>query len=234
MKLTIKGYDVDSSEQIVLIHEADCAEIGVQEGDRVNIPGPRPTIVLVSHTDTLIDRGVVAMSNSLLSKCGLKEGDVINVTYAAKPDSVRSIRKKMDGEALTREEIRAIVEDILENRLSKIEISAWLTSLYINGMDIAGAMGGHGGGNTCGLAGAEANGHDAGAALDGAVGGDAATGDENVAQALRGEAAVGDAVAFALSVTEGSTLDILARGAAAVNVEIVAVPANLVGKRGAR
>ncbi len=136
MKLTIKGYDVDSSEQIVLIHEADCAEIGVQEGDRVNIPGPRPTIVLVSHTDTLIDRGVVAMSNSLLSKCGLKEGDVINVTYAAKPDSVRSIRKKMDGEALTREEIRAIVEDILENRLSKIEISAWLTSLYINGMDI--------------------------------------------------------------------------------------------------
>ena len=137
MKMTVKGYDVDTSDPMVLIHDDDCAEIGVQEGDRVNLSGPKPMIVLVTHSDTLIERGIVALPAQLMSRCGLKENDVINVTYAAKPDSVISIRKKMDGEKLTREEIRAVVEDILENRLSKIEISAWLTALYINGMDIS-------------------------------------------------------------------------------------------------
>ena len=39
-------------------------------------------------------------------------------------------------EKLSKEEIESIVVDILNNKLSKIEISAWLTSLYINGMDI--------------------------------------------------------------------------------------------------
>ncbi len=137
MKLIARTYDVDSSEPTVLIHDADCADIGVQEGDRVNLAGPKPMIVLVSHSDTVIEKGTLAMSESVALKCGIHDGDVINVTYASKPDSVRSIRKKMDGEKLSKEEIRSIVEDILENRLSKIEISAWLTSLYINGMDIS-------------------------------------------------------------------------------------------------
>ncbi len=136
MKLKVNCIDVDSSEPGAMIHDDDCKEIGVQEGDRVNLSGPKPTIVMVSRSDTLIQRGNVFLPTSLADRCGLRDGDIINVTYAAKPDSVRSIRKKMDGERLEKEEIHAVVTDILENRLSKIEISAWLTSLYINGMDI--------------------------------------------------------------------------------------------------
>ena len=136
MKLKIKEVDVDSSEPGVLIHDDDCLEIGVQEGDRVKISGPKPTILLVSRSDTLMERGFMAVSSSVVKKCGLKDGDVVNVVYAPKPDSVRSIRKKMDGERLEKEEIHAVVEDILESNLTKIEISAWLTALYINGMDI--------------------------------------------------------------------------------------------------
>ena len=136
MKLEARFCDVDSSEPMVLLHDDDCLEIGVKENDRVSITGKRTIVALVSRSDTLVEKGIVLMHRSLMDRCGVDDGDVVNVQYAPKPDSVRSIRRKMDGEKLEREEIRAIVEDILENRLSKIEISAWLTALYINEMDI--------------------------------------------------------------------------------------------------
>ena len=136
MKLEARFCDVDSSEPMVLLHDDDCLEIGVKENDRVSISGTKSTVALVSKSDTLVEKGTVLLPPSLMSKCAVEEGDTVNVQFAPKPDSVRSIRRKMDGEKLDKEEIVAIVEDILDNRLSKIEISAWLTALYINGMDI--------------------------------------------------------------------------------------------------
>ena len=136
MKLTAKTYDIDASEPTVLLHDDDCAEIGVKENDRVNIAGPKVVVALVSRSDTLVDKGMVMIPQLLMKRCGVRDGEEVSVTYCQKPDSVRSIRRKMDGEKLSGEEIESIVEDILHNKLSKIEISAWLTALYINGMDI--------------------------------------------------------------------------------------------------
>ena len=136
MILKVKYYDVDSSEPTVMIHDDDCLVIGVQENDRVAIGGRSTAVALVSKSDTLVDKGTILVPEGVMKSVGLSEGDEVNVTYSQKPDSVRSIRRKMDGEKISREEIESIVTDILENKLSKIEISAWLTALYINGMDI--------------------------------------------------------------------------------------------------
>ncbi len=136
MKLKAKLYDIDVSEPTVLLHDGDCDEIGVKENDRVTVTGTRSAVALVTHSDTLIEKGTVMMPASIMDKCAVGEGEEVNVVYCQKPDSVRSIRRKMDGEKLSGEEIESIVEDILQNKLSKIEISAWLTALYINGMDI--------------------------------------------------------------------------------------------------
>ena len=136
MKLRAKNYDIDASEPTVLLHDNDCLEIGVKENDRVSITGARNVVALVSRSDTLVEEGVVMMPAPLMERCGVREGEEVNVVYCQNPDSVRSIRKKMDGEKLSKDEIESIVVDILNNKLSKIEISAWLTALYINGMDI--------------------------------------------------------------------------------------------------
>lgn len=136
MRLVVRYYDLDASEPVVLMHEEDCAAIGVKENDRVSISGQKSTVALVTLSDTLVDKGVIMMPTPVMTRSGSKEGDEVEVIYSSKPDSVRSIRRKMDGEKLSREEIESVVVDILDNKLSKIEISAWLTALYINGMDI--------------------------------------------------------------------------------------------------
>lgn len=136
MKLKVKHYDVDTSEPTVLLNDADCIELGVQENDRVRIEGKGIATALVSRTDSLVKPGIILMPSKTMATSRVKPGDTVHVEYSPAPDSVRSIRKKMDNLTLSKDEIYAVVLDILDNKLSKIEISAWLTSLYINGMCI--------------------------------------------------------------------------------------------------
>ncbi|MBE6521563.1 MAG: AMP phosphorylase [Thermoplasmata archaeon] len=136
MKFKIKTVDVRSLEPQILLDEEDCIELGVKENDRVSITGERSAISLVSYADNIVEKGVAIVPKNIVEKTGLNKDGTVNITYAHNPDSVRYIRMKMDGERLSKEQIEAIVRDILDNRLSRIEVSAWLTALYINGMDI--------------------------------------------------------------------------------------------------
>ena len=136
MILTVRRYDVDSSEYSVMLNTADAAEIGVKDMDRVRMDAKKPLTLMVEMSDTLVKRGEVLVPFEVLDRTGLKAKDTVNVVYSPKPDSVRSIRRKMDAKKLSKDEINEIVFDILDSKLSKIEVSAWLTALYINGMDL--------------------------------------------------------------------------------------------------
>ena len=136
MKLKIRMYDVLAIEPRAIIHSDDAVEIGVKEGERVLLGGRKPMVVLLNKSDSIVERGQVLLTKKVMDKIGSLEGEEINVTFSPIPESVKGIRKKMDGLELTKDEIDAIVRDILESKLSNIEVSAWLTSLYINGMNI--------------------------------------------------------------------------------------------------
>ncbi len=136
MKLIAKYYDVDAGILRVVLHDDDCIELGVKEGDRVRLDAMKSLVVAANRSDTVLERGEVLMPKSVMDKIGAKEGTEVNVVFSPSPDSVKSIRKKMDGLRLTKDEINEVVADIAESRLSLIEISAWLTALYINGMDV--------------------------------------------------------------------------------------------------
>ncbi len=136
MKFNVKTVDVIASEPYVLLDREDGQALGVKENDRVMISGTKSSIAVVAFGNKLMEKGMVIMAAELFSKVGSNSDGTVDIVFAHAPDSVRYIRMKMDGEKLEKEQIEAIVRDILENRLSKIEISSWLTSLYINGMDI--------------------------------------------------------------------------------------------------
>ena len=136
MKLIAKDYDLEAIILRVIIHEQDCIELGVKEGDRVRIDGTKSYVVTANKSDTLVNRGEILMPKNVMDKVGAKDGMEVNVVFSPSPESVRSIRKKMDNQKLSKDEINAVIQDILEARLSLIETSAWLTALYINGMDV--------------------------------------------------------------------------------------------------
>ena len=135
MKLEVRNYDLDTSEPTVLMHEDDCRILSVGEGDRVKVTGSSTAIAIVSVSDSLVREGTVMVPPSLQEASGTSPGMQAEVTLSHTPDSVRHIRTKMDGGRLTADEISQLVDDVVAGRLSRVETAAWLTALYIKGMD---------------------------------------------------------------------------------------------------
>ena len=136
MKFKVQTRNVKTPEPEIMMNYQDCVTLGIKENDRVMITGSKSWIAIASYSEGIVDQGTVFLPTVIMDKVGTDKDGMVDVVYAHPPDSVRFIRKKMDGERLNKEQINDIVVDILENRLSRIEISAWLTALYINGMDI--------------------------------------------------------------------------------------------------
>lgn len=137
MKLTARYVDVDTGEVAVLMHDFDCAELGLRERDRVKLGlEGRTTVAIVTTSDTFLKKGEIGLLGGTAKTIGSKDGDEIQVVAASKPESVEYIRRKMDGVELSTEEINTIIGDISSRSLSNIELSAYVTALYINGMNM--------------------------------------------------------------------------------------------------
>ena len=136
MKLKVKAFDLFPMGLMAIVHSDDAATIGVKDGERVVVGGRNPVVAILYKSDIIGKKGTILLTKKVMDKLDLRAGDEIGVTFSPSPGSVQSIRKKMDNQKLSKEEIETLVKDILQSRLSNIEVSAWLTSLYINGMDI--------------------------------------------------------------------------------------------------
>ena len=135
MTLKVKVGDLVSADPQVLLNPVDAAARGLKIGDRVRVMGKKEWVTLYGMTSK-VPKGFVAVPSSLADKHDLVEGEEVDVEHSPKPESVTFIRKKMDGKKLSEPEIYEIIQDILDSKLSDIEVAAWLTALHTVGMDI--------------------------------------------------------------------------------------------------
>jgi AMP phosphorylase len=137
MQLKARYIDMESAEYTAVLNKEDALEIGVREQDRVRIKHERnSTVTLVQTTDTVVRKGEVGILGKAWEELGPDPDELIEVVATSKPESIEFIKKKMGGKELTTEEIRTIVTDIASHNLSNIELSAYVTSLHINGMNL--------------------------------------------------------------------------------------------------
>ena len=137
MKMVAKTTDMFVTGYAACVDDEDCVLLGIKENDRVRVSGPRGEMAVIALvSDSMVKPGTIHLSALLMKRIGAKDGDAIEVSYSPSPESVLSIRRKMDGEKLEALEISSIVNDIYQGNLSYMEVAAWLTALYINGMDL--------------------------------------------------------------------------------------------------
>lgn len=132
MKLTAEHSDMTMSEPIVVLNRDDCLKMGVGPNDRVRITGSDTVVSAVIVSDTLVPKGTIGVSDFISGRCGASPGDALDVIYSPMPESVRSIRSKIDGNILSREEIGSIVWDIQDGNLSANEIIAFVSAFNKN------------------------------------------------------------------------------------------------------
>lgn len=130
MELTAEPIDIGTERPVVLLNSVDAESLGVHPLDRVEIRWDGITEVgIVKVTDELVSEGRLGVSHGL----SRAPGDV-DIAPAPHPDSVASIRRKLDDKELDASELGAIVADINDDRLSDLELSAYVCASYASGL----------------------------------------------------------------------------------------------------
>ena len=137
MKFRVKIHAIETGKPIVVLNEDDAKELGVYVSDRVEISfDGRNSIALIDVTSSFVGEGKVGIFKEVKDLLNVKDGDEVEIKPTKRPKSVNFIRKKIKGGILHGHEIRAIIQDVVDNNLSDIELSAFVTASYINGYNM--------------------------------------------------------------------------------------------------
>ncbi len=136
MKLTAHAFKVTISEPTAAITRDDSLVMGVGPNDHIRISLNGSVVSSVIITDGLVKKGEIYLPALIMEKCGAYEGDVVDVEYCPLPESIRSIRKKIHGGKLSKEEIGSVINDIMDGVLSEREILAFVSAFNVHNADL--------------------------------------------------------------------------------------------------
>lgn len=116
---------------IAVIHEKDSRRFGLHAGDELNFKWKnRRTIIVIDITETLIQPGQIGLFKEILKHYEIKKDELIELSLAGRPKSVKAIQKKLLGKKLSYREIYSIISDIAEYRLGETEIAFFVASAF--------------------------------------------------------------------------------------------------------
>ncbi|MEK6958883.1 MAG: AMP phosphorylase [archaeon] len=135
----IKYIPIKAGRLVCVFNEIDARELGVLPMDRVEVTNKRTgkkAVAVVDVTKDWVPENHVGIFSDVLEKIDAKQKETVSIKASEPLKSLDLIKKKMDGEILTFEEISLIVNDISQERLSEAEASAFVSSVYINGLNL--------------------------------------------------------------------------------------------------
>ncbi|MFH1257119.1 MAG: AMP phosphorylase [Candidatus Diapherotrites archaeon] len=138
-QMKVKTFNIYSGKLIALMNEIDAKELGIFALERVQVRNQKTgkaLVVVVDLTTSMVEENEVGLFEEAQKILAVKNGQEVEVKAVERPESVAFIKKKMDKQKLTAGELKAIVDDIANDRLSDIEASAFMSSVYINGFDL--------------------------------------------------------------------------------------------------
>jgi len=135
MKLKAQPYDIEVGRYEIIVNALDADELGIHAGDRVQIKNRDTITAVVETTDAIVPPGRVGVYREAWEALKAVPDEVVEVLPAERPKSIQFIRKKMDKQKLTSEELHDVIADIVDGNLTEVELTAFVTSSYIYGMD---------------------------------------------------------------------------------------------------
>jgi AMP phosphorylase len=137
IELKARLIDISAGARYVLLNSRDADELGIHPHDRVRVQkGPKMATAIVDTTGTYIQPGEIGIFSDLRSEMEIGDSEKVQLSLTSMPESITYLRKKMEGAALTREEIHSIVQDIVSHNLSELEIAGFLVSQQCRGLTL--------------------------------------------------------------------------------------------------
>src|SRR3989344_281392 len=135
----VRIVDIEAGKLIAILNEHDAKDLGIRAMDRIQVlnrENGKSVNVVADVTDSFVEKNEIGLFNDVVRLLDLKDRDRVCTKASGKPKSLEFIKKKMDGEKLSTEQIRQIVQDIATNKLSEIEAAEFVCAVYIRGIDL--------------------------------------------------------------------------------------------------
>lgn len=124
---------------LCVLHSDDAKKLSVKAGDRLKLQNTGKNykeitaICEISEQKKYQDK--LGLYSETAEQLNAKGKDEIKIQVAETPISVEYIKNKLNGHRLTEEEINEIVKDIVEDDLSRSEMSYFIAACYVHGLD---------------------------------------------------------------------------------------------------
>ncbi|MBW2993461.1 thymidine phosphorylase, partial [Candidatus Woesearchaeota archaeon] len=138
MKLRVKDLDIATGGVLAAaINEEDARTLDLYHGDRISIKKGRhetSAVVDVAESRKAVPPGHIGLFEEVLDKLKAKHNDIVKIDLEKKPIGVKHIKKKLMGNPLSKKEMNEIVDEIVNDDLSAIELTYFISACFSNGM----------------------------------------------------------------------------------------------------
>ncbi len=122
---------------IVTLNKKFGNENDLQAMDRVRVKYDNKSVVAsVDVSENFVSEEEIGLFDEVWKKLKVSKDDIVELKPIKKPESTKYIRKKMDREELSNDEIKSIVSDIVYDRLTDVEMSSFVAASYIIGLSL--------------------------------------------------------------------------------------------------
>ena len=135
LKADILGIE-SGGKPIVFLNKSDADDIGIRASGRVTINFKKKLLTAIVNTTTSVNRGQIGINDEVKRILGLKQNSAVDIEIATFPKSLQFIHNRLTGRRLLHHEIYEIVKDVVQGNLNENEISAFVTALSIQGLDL--------------------------------------------------------------------------------------------------
>jgi len=140
MKLKVKAVDLTTGGPLVaVLDDKDAKKLGLIPLDRIRIRRLRSKKEIIANVDISTEglkSGTIGLFSEVFHRLGAGEGVKVDIEEARKPRSIDIIRKKLDGHILTKKDLTLLIDDIIHNRLSQVEITYFVAGAYTKGFTL--------------------------------------------------------------------------------------------------
>lgn len=141
--LKLKRVAIDTFRENVAFLHRDCSiyrSEGFQALNKIEIhkiSNGAPVIAVLNVVDdiNITAPDELGLSEQVYDQLGVPEGTEVFIKHATPPTSLKSVHSKIAGERLKYQEYLDIIQDIVNNRYSKIETAAFLVGCAESGME---------------------------------------------------------------------------------------------------
>jgi len=140
MKLRLKRIGIETHrENIAFLAHDDLTgrALGLHPMDRIEISANARRLVAVLNIveESVLPVGAIGLSNTAFDKLGVSDNSLVDVAPAEAPESLDLLHEKLSGQQLNSHDFEIIVDDIVQGRYSKVELTAFVVSATINGLN---------------------------------------------------------------------------------------------------